>query len=171
MKNGKTILLVDHRIFLLRGIRVMLDLDLADLYGVTTKRLNEQVKRNRDRFPSDFMFQLNDKETSELVANCDRFNRLKHSSSNPHAFSEYGAIMLANILKSPTAIQASIQVVRAFARLRDLLNSHKDLAQKLASLERKYDSQFKMVFDAIRELMQPIKPNAITKVTGFVSGK
>lgn len=146
---------IERHIFVLRGERVMLDADLASLYGVTTKRLNEQVKRNRDRFPPDFMFQLTDEEKAEVVANCDHLARLKFSPVLPHAFTEHGAIMAANILNSPRAVQASIMVVRAFVRLRQMLASHADLARKLEALERKYDAQFKVVFDAIRELMEP----------------
>ena len=146
---------IEKIILLIRGQKVILDVDLAFLYGVPTKRLNEQVKRNEERFPEDFMFQLTEKEMEELVANCDRFKNLKHSTVLAHAFTEHGAIMLANVLKSPQAVHASIQVVRAFIRLREMLISHKDLAQKLAQMERRYDHQFKIVFDAIRELMAP----------------
>lgn len=98
----------------------MLDRDLAELYGVKTKRLNEQVKRNRDRFPDDFMFQLTKDERDKPVANCDRFKTLKHSTSFPYAFTEHGALMLANVIKSPTAIEMSIVVVRTFAKLREM---------------------------------------------------
>ena len=133
----------------------MLDIDLAVLYGVTTKRLNEQVKRNRDRFPEDFMFQLAEKEKAEVVANCDHLKMLKFSPHLPYAFTEHGAIMLATVLNSPVAVQASVQVVRAFVKLREMLASHKDLARKLDEMEKKYDAQFKIVFDAIRELMTP----------------
>lgn len=146
---------IEHAILLIRGTKVMLDVDLASLYGVPTKRLNEQVKRNHDRFPEDFMFELTKMERDELVANCDRFRNLKHSTALPRAFTEYGAIMLANVLKNPNAVQTSIQVVRAFVRLREMIVSHKHLALKLAQLEKKYDSQFKVVFEAIRQLMEP----------------
>jgi len=101
---------ISSRIFTLRGEQVMLDRDLAELYGVTTKRLNEQVKRNRERFPSDFMFQLDEKEKSELVAKCDRFKTLKHSTANPYAFTEQGIYMLASVLKSDTAVAVNIVV-------------------------------------------------------------
>ena len=146
---------IETRIFLIRNQRVMVDADLAEIYGVSTKRLNEQVKRNCDRFPEDFMFQLTEEEKVEVVANCDHLKNLKYSRSLPFAFTEYGALMLANILKSTQAVQASIQVVRAFIHLRELLSTHKALAKKLESLEEKYDTQFKVVFDAIRELMTP----------------
>ena len=132
----------------------MLDADLAELYGVTTKALNQAVKRNADRFPGDFMFRLNEAEKREVVTNCDHLSRLKFSPALPHAFTEHGAVMLANVLRSSVAVQASIQVVRAFVRLRELLAAHKGLARKLVALEKKYDRQFAVVFDAIRQLME-----------------
>jgi hypothetical protein len=143
----------------------MLDVDLARLYGVTTKRLNEQVKRNRDRFPEDFMFQLTSEEKAQVVAICDHLNRLKFSPVLPYAFTEHGAVMLATVLKSPIAVQAGIQVVRAFVRLREILSTHKHLARKLEELEKKYDSHFKVVFDAIRHLMAQPEPKE--KKIGF----
>ncbi len=146
---------VEQKILLIRGEKVLLDNDLAELYGVPTKRLNEQVRRNVERFPPDFMFQLTEKEMEELVANCDRFKNLKHSTVLAHALTRHGAIMLASVLKNPRAVQVSIGIVRAFVRLREILSTHKDLAQKLVQLEKRYDHQFKMVFDAIRELMAP----------------
>jgi hypothetical protein len=149
---------IERSILLLRGEKVMLDADLAALYGVSTKRLNEQVKRNRDRFPPDFMFQLTPEEKLEVVANCDHLARLRFSPVLPYAFTEHGAIMAANILNSPRATQVSIMVVRAFVRLRQMLASHADLARKLDALEKKYDAQFRVVFDAIRELMKPPAP-------------
>ena len=133
----------------------MLDSDLAEVYGVTTKRLNEQVKRNRERFPGDFMFQLTTEEKSEVVANCDHLKSLKYSPTLPYAFTEHGAIMLASVLNSVVAVRASLQVVRAFVRLREILATHKELARKLHELENKYDAQFRVVFDAIRQLMEP----------------
>lgn len=158
---------VEECILLIRGQKVMLDADLAKLYGVSTKRLNEQVKRNIERFPSDFMFQLTEKEKSDVVAICDHLKKLKYSHELPYAFTEHGAIMLANVINNKIAVQASIQVVRTFIRLRELLNTHKDLAQKLAQLEKRYDSQFKIVFDAIRELMTPLP--AKSKQIGFLA--
>src|SRR3974390_3316747 len=113
----------------------MLDSDLAELYGVETKRLNEQVRRNLNRFPSDFMFQLTETEKSEVVANCDHLARLKFSPHLPSAFTEHGALMLANVLNSKRAAQTSVQVVRAFVRLRQILASNAGLARKLAALE------------------------------------
>jgi hypothetical protein len=156
---------IENKILLIRGEKIMLDADLAALYGVTTKRLNEQVKRNVDRFPEDFMFQLTEKEKAEVVANCDHLKRLRFSPTLPYAFTEHGAIMLASVLNSPAAVQASIQVVRAFVKLRQMLSSNAELARKLNALEKKYDSQFKMVFDAIRQLMTP--PEKPKKKIGF----
>jgi hypothetical protein len=150
---------IERSILLIRGEKVMLDSDLAAIYGVTTKRLNEQVKRNLARFPADFMFQLTEVEKLEVVANCDHLARLKFSPHLPYAFTEHGALMLANVLNSERAAQTSVQVVRVFVRLRQLLSSNVELARKLESLEKKYDAQFKVVFDAIRQLMSPpVKP-------------
>ena len=158
---------VEQRILLIRGQKVMLDADLAQVYSVTTKRLLQQVHRNRERFPADFMFQLNAKEMNEVVANCNHLKQLKFSTVRARAFTEHGAVMLASVLNTPKAIYASIQVVRAFMRLRAFLAAHKQLARKLAALERKYDARFKDVFDKIRGLMQP--PVARRRI-GFVSG-
>jgi hypothetical protein len=155
-------------ILVIRGQKVMLDADLARLYGVSTKRLNEQVKRNRERFPSDFMFQLTEEEKTQVVADCDHLRRLKLSPVLPNAFTEHGAIMAASVLNTQRAVDMSVFVVRTFVRLRQMLASHADLARKLAALERKYDAQFKVVFDAIRQLMAPPKP-ALKRRIGFVT--
>jgi len=162
-RSGKTAVIVPlervtQSILMIRGQKVMLDADLAELYGVTTKRLNEQVKRNRARFPTDFMFQLTAEEKAEVVANCDHLARLKFSPALPAAFTEHGAIMAASVLNSARAVEMSIFVVRAFVRLRQMLASNVELARKLATLERKYDAQFRVVFEAIRELMTPPEP-------------
>jgi hypothetical protein len=146
---------IERSILLIRGEKVMLDSDLAELYGVETKRLNEQVRRNLGRFPSDFMFQLTETEKAEVVANCDHLARLKFSPHLPYAFTEHGALMLANVLNSEKAANTSVMVVRAFVKLRQMLASDAELARKLATLEQKYDAQFKVVFDAIRQLMSP----------------
>jgi hypothetical protein len=146
---------VDRSILVIRGQKVMLDADLAELYGVPTKALNQAVKRNADRFPADFMFQLTEEEKKQVVTICDHLKRLKYSPAPPFAFTEHGAVMLASVLNSPVAVQASIAVVRAFLRLRQLLATHGDLAKKVAVLERKYDAQFKVVFDAVKKLMAP----------------
>ena len=150
---------IENSILLIRGQKVILDNDLSRLYGVTTKRLNEQIKRNRKRFPGDFMFQLNFQEVKSL--------RSQFATSNigrggrrylPYAFTEHGAIMAANVLNSQRAIEVSVYVVRAFVKLRQMIASNKELAKRLDELEKKYDSQFKVVFDAIRELMTPVEP-------------
>lgn len=156
---------VENLILFVRGERVILDSDLANLYGVTTKRLNEQVKRNRERFPEDFMFKLTVVEKAEVVANCDHLKKLKFSPVLPFVFTELGAIMAANVLNSKTAVEASVQVVRAFIRLRRMLTSNAELSSKLNELENKYDAQFRVVFDAIRQLMMP--PERQRKPIGF----
>lgn len=157
---------IEQSILLIRGQKVMLDTDLAVLYGVTTKVLNQAVKRNERRFPPDFMFQLNKKEKNELVTNCDRFKRLKHSSALPRAFTEQGVAMLSTVLNSERAIEVNIEIMRAFIRLREMLASNVTLARKLAALEKKYDEEFKVVFDAIRALMTP-KADRSRKQIGF----
>ncbi len=156
---------VERLILMIRGERVLLDSDLAALYGVSTKRVNEQVRRNRARFPGDFMFQLTAEEKAEVVAKCDHLTRLKFSPTRPYAFTEQGVAMLSSVLNSPRAVKVNIEIMRAFVRLRQILSAHADLARKLDALERKYDSQFKVVFDAIRQLMTP--PAAKTKRIGF----
>jgi hypothetical protein len=136
----------------------MLDADLAQLYGVTTKRLNEQVKRNRGRFPVDFIFQLTAEEKAEVVAKCDHLAKLKFSPTLPHAFTEHGAIMAASVLNTSRAIEVSVYVVRTFIKLREVLASHKELAHKLAELERKletHDEAIRSLVGAIRQLMTP----------------
>jgi len=132
----------------------MLDSDLAALYGVTTSRLNEQVRRNAERFPSDFMFRLEALEVARLRSQIAISNEGRGGRRTPPlAFTEHGALMLASVLNSPTAVQASIHVVRAFVRLRALLASHVELARKIKELETRYDAQFKVVFEAIEEMM------------------
>ncbi len=147
---------IERRIYLIRGHKVMLDRDLAGIYGVSTARLNEQVKRNEARFPKDFMFQLSARENGILMS------QIATSSSDhgghrklPRVFTEHGAVMLASVLNSPMALRASVEVVRAFVKLREMIASHRDLARRLDELEKKYDAQFRVVFDAIRELMEP----------------
>lgn len=157
---------VDRMILLIRGQKVMLDADLAELYGVPTKRLNEQVKRNADRFPDDFMFRLTPEEKEEVVANCDHLRSLRFSPGAPNAFTEHGALMLASVLNSKRAVEVSVFVVRAFVRLREMLASHRELARKMAELERKsrgHDEQIQSLVRAIRQLMTPAdsKPKRI----------
>lgn len=146
---------IENKIFLIRGKKVMLDTDLARLYEVPTKRLNEQVKRNRRRFPEDFMFQLAMSERDELVANCDRLVKLKHSTSMPYAFTEQGVAMLSSVLNSERAINVNIQIMRTFTRLRELIFTHKDIQRKIEEMEKKYDQQFQVVFAAIKKLLEP----------------
>jgi hypothetical protein len=165
---------VERAILLIRGEKVILDADLAVLYGVSTKRLKEQVRRNRQRFPADFMFELTTDEQSVLGDQIGVSNlRSQIATSRSHggrrylsyAFTEHGALMAANVLSSERAVQASVEVVRAFVRLRQMLASNADLARKLEQLEKKYDHQFKVVFDAIRQLMIPPEPGR--KQIGF----
>jgi len=162
---------IEQRIFVVRGQRVMLDSDIAELYGVTTKRLNQQVGRNLERFPEDFMFQLTSKEF-EILRLQFATSSWRHGGrrSLPYAFTEHGAIMLASVLNSERAIEASVFVVRAFVKLRSLLSTHKEIAQKLAELERKltgHDEDIKTLFVAIRQLM--VQPDTKTKRIGFHS--
>ncbi len=162
---------IEQRILLIRGQKVMLDADLAALYGTTTKRLNERVKRNRDRFPQDFMFQLTKTEKAEVVAICDHLAKLKFSPVLPNAFTEHGAIMVASVLNTKRAIQASLFVVRAFVKLREMLATHKELAHKLAELEKKlqnHDESIRSLVVAIRQLMTPSEPEPPKRRIGFV---
>jgi hypothetical protein len=157
---------VEKAILLIRGEKVILDTDLAALYGVTTTRLNEQVRRNQDRFPGDFAFRLTKQEFTNLISQ-SATSSSQHGGRRklPLVFTEHGAIMAANVLNSKTAVQASVQVVRAFIRLRQMLASNAELARKLSEIERKYDAQFRVVFAAIRQLMTPPEPQR--KQIGF----
>ncbi|HIJ74116.1 MAG TPA: ORF6N domain-containing protein [Candidatus Hydrogenedentes bacterium] len=153
---------IERAIYLIRGQRVMLDADLAELYDVSTRRLNEQVKRNKDRFPVDFMFQLTKREAESLKSQIATSKPGRGGRRTlPYAFTEHGAIMAATVLNSPRAVEMSVSVVRAFVRLREMAMTRKDLARRLAALERKmleHDKQFAMVFEAIRGLMAEPKP-------------
>jgi len=150
---------IERRIFLVRGQKVMLDADLAELYRVPTKSLNLAVKRNADRFPEDFMFQLTDDEVVGLRFHFETSKRGRGGRRYaPYAFTEQGVAMLSSVLRSPRAVQVNIAIMRTFVRLREMLLSNAELARKLAALENKYDAQFKVVFDAIRELMLPPDP-------------
>ena len=154
---------IEHAIVLIRGHKVMLDADLAGLYGVPTKVFNQAVKRNIDRFPEDFMFQLTPEEFENLRLQCGASSlRSQFVTSSwggrryrPRAFTEQGVAMLSSVLRSPRAVQVNIEIMRAFVRLRQMLAEHKELARRLDELEEKYDAQFKGVFDAIRQLMAP----------------
>jgi len=156
---------IEKRILLLRGQKIMIDADLAILFGVSTKRLKEQVRRNIERFPSDFLFELTVEEKAVVVANCDHLKKLKFSPYLPYAFTEHGVLMLANVLNSQRAIKVSLQIVRTFVRLRQLLSSNIELARKLETLEKKYDEQFRVVFEAIRQLLIP--PEKPKRPIGF----
>jgi len=149
----------------LRGQAVILDADLASLYGVTVKRLNEQVKRNHKRFPEDFCFQLTLAEAERSRSQFATLKRGYNIKYLPYAFTEHGAIMAANVLRSERAEEMSVAVVRAFVRLRRMALSVESLARKVASLENKYDASFRAVFDAIRDLMEP--PDPPRKHIGF----
>ena len=148
---------IEKRILLLRGQKVMLSTNLAELYEVEPRVLVQAVKRNSERFPEDFMFQLNLQEVRNLKSQIV-ISSWGGKRSLPYAFTEQGVAMLSSVLNSKRAVQVNIEIMRAFVKLRELLSSHKDLALKLAEMEKKYDSQFKVVFDAIRELMSPIEP-------------
>lgn len=145
----------------------MLDADLAGLYGVTTKRLNEQVRRNRSRFPDDFMFQLTAEEVLSLRSQIATSKQGRGGRRYaPLVFTEQGIAMLSTVLNSERAIQVNIEIMRAFVRLQEMIATHRDLARKLETLEKKYDAQFKVVFDAIRELMTP--PESKKRKIGFL---
>jgi hypothetical protein len=159
-KKGRNLLPVsriENAIFLIRDNKVMLDQDLAAMYGVETRVLVQAVKRNLDRFPEDFMFQLSGDEFANLKS------QIVTSSwggrrTRPYAFTEQGVAMLSSVLRSKRAILVNIEIMRTFVRLRRILATHEELAHKLASLERRYDKQFKLIFDAIREIMTPKDP-------------
>jgi hypothetical protein len=174
---------IERAILLIRGHKVILDRDLADLYGVSTKRLNEQVRRNLRRFPEDFMFQLTAEEAAALRS---QFATLKQDTSGmrsqfataskrniryqPYAFTEQGVAMLSSVLHSDRAIEVNIAIMRAFVRLRELLATHKDLARKLEALEKKlgeHDEKFQIVFEAIRQLMAPPSDPETKRRIGF----
>ena len=160
---------IQQRILLIRGEKVIIDADLAEAYGVTTKALNQAIRRNADRFPPDFMFRLTKQEKEEVVTNCDHLQNLKFSPVNPRAFTEHGAIMAASVLNSPKAIEVSVFVVRAFVQLRGVISGHKELARKIAQLERKlgdHDEQIIVLMEAIKQLMNP-KPPPKKRRIGF----
>ena len=158
---------IAQRILLIRGHRVMLDRDLAKLYEVTTKRLNEQVRRNIKRFPPDFMFQLTPEEFTSLRSQNAtlKIGRGQHRKYLPYAFTEQGVAMLSGVLNSERAIDVNVAIMRAFVKLREFAMTHKELSRKLNAMEKKYDTQFKVVFDAIRQLMTP--PESKRRKIGF----
>ena len=158
---------VRRSILLIRGEKVMLDADLAELYGVETKYLVRAVKRNVERFPRDFMFQLTTPEFSNLRSQTGTSSSWGGRRYAPYAFTEQGVAMLSSVLRSKRAVMVNVQIMRTFVQLRRMLESHAELARKLAALERKYDHQFKVVFDAIRQLMEP--PRKKRRPIGFLT--
>ncbi len=184
---------IDRRVMLIRGQKVLLDADLAELYGVETRALNQAVQRNLDRFPADFMFQLTQREMDAFLRSqtvtSNGGNRDESETAGvlprsqivmskrertaggrrylPYAFTEQGVAMLSSVLRSKRAVAVNIEIMRAFVRLRQMIASHADLARKLATLEKKYDQQFKAVFEAIRELMAPPEEDVPEKEMGF----
>ena len=158
---------IEKAIHLIRGERVMLDRDLAEMYGVPTKVFNQAVKRHKERFPSDFMFQLTKEEavSIRLRSQSVTLKRGQHLKYRPHAFTEHGILMLSSVLNSQRAVQVNIEIMRTFVNLRRMLTGNVELAGKLKELESKYDRQFKVVFDAIRRLMSP--PPPARKPIGF----
>ena len=156
--------IIEKRIFMVRNHRVMIDRDLAEMYEVETKMLNRAVKRNIERFPKDFMFQLTEKELSNLRFH---FGTSKRGGRRylPYVFTEQGVAMLSSVLRSKRAIQVNIAIMRAFVKLRQFAISHAELAKKIKALEKKYDAQFRVVFEAIRQLMTP--PDKPKRKIGF----
>jgi len=151
---------IERTIYLIRGEKVMLDRDLAELYEVQTKALNQAVRRNSNRFPDDFMFQLSEKEVADLNRSQFVTGSEKHRDPRfrPYAFTEHGVAMLSTVLRSKRAIIVNIEIMRAFVKLRQMLASNAELSRRFDELESKYDKQFKVVFDAIRQLMAPPDP-------------
>jgi hypothetical protein len=162
--------MIERHIYFIRGQKVLLDTDLAELYGVPTYRLNEQVKRNRNRFPDDFMFQLKAKEGNSLTSQIAMSNAGRGGRrTRPYVFTEQGVAMLSSVLNSERAVQVNIAIMRAFVKLREVIATHKELAQKSEALECKFqehDSQIEEVFDAIRQLLEP-KPVPLGRRIGF----
>jgi hypothetical protein len=156
---------IEKAILLIRGQKVMLDRDLAELYGVTTGNLNKAVRRNLDRFPPDFMIQLKKEEYESLRFQFGILKKGRHSKYLPYAFTEQGVAMLSSVLRSKRAVHVNIEIMRAFVRLRQILAAHKELELKLEEMEMKYDEQFQVVFEAIRQLMTP--PDPPRKRIGF----
>jgi len=162
MSKSKALIVPDEvvvsKILWIREKKVMIDKDIAELYNITTKRLNEQVKRNIKRFPEDFMFQLTDEEKSKVVANCDHLKTLKYSPNLPYAFTEHGAVMLASVLNSERAIEVNIQIIRVFNQMREALLNYKNVLLKLEQLERntlQNTEDIQVVFNYIKQLIMP----------------
>jgi ORF6N domain len=161
---------IERSILLIRGQKVLLDADLADLYGVTTRVLVQAVRRNLDRFPADFMFQLTREEFALLRSQTVISSQWGGRRYAPYAFTEQGVAMLSSVLRSRRAIEVNIEIMRAFVRLREMLASHKELARRLDELEAKYDEQFRVIFDAIRQLMLPLTEPQKKRRIGFRLG-
>jgi hypothetical protein len=153
MSNLVPLDLIERRIFFFRGEKVMIDRHLAELYGVETRVLNQAVKRNSKRFPIEFMFQLNREERDEVITICDDLGPLRFARTMPFAFTEHGVAMLSSVLNSDRAIQVNVEIIKAFVKLRKILATHADLKRKIEEMEAKYDEQFQIVFEAIRQLL------------------
>jgi hypothetical protein len=152
---------IENKILLIRGQKVIIDADLAEFYGVSTKRLNEQVKRNKNRFPEDFMFQLSIEKKSEVVANCDHLEGLKYSRTLPYVFTEHGSIMAASVLNTQRAIEVSVFIVRAFVKVRKTIQDQKELQHKIAIIERRltdHDGQIIELIELIKQMLDPDPP-------------
>ncbi len=149
--------MIENKISLIRGKKVLIDRDMADLYGVETKTLNQTVKRNIERFPEDFMFQLTAEEAQSLRSQIVTLKPGKHLKYLPYAFSEHGILMLSSVLNSRKAILVNIEIMRTSTKLRTMLAEHVELRRKIDGMEKKYDYQFKMVFDTIKKLLNPPK--------------
>jgi len=160
--------IIENKIFIFRGQKVMIDKDLAQLYEVDTKRLNEAVKRNCDRFPDGFMFKLNEDEVKELVANCDRFKTLKHSTSLPYAFTDYGVAMLSSVLRSKKAVAVNIQIIQTFIKLKEFTLLKDGLSQRVGELEKYFanyaidnDEQIEKINETLNYLIDITKPSNV----------
>ncbi|MFC1595793.1 ORF6N domain-containing protein [Candidatus Margulisiibacteriota bacterium] len=157
------------KIIMIRGKKVMLDRDLSTLYGVTTGNLNKAVKRNIDRFPEDFMFQLSKDELDRLIFQSGRSNQRGGIRKRPHVFTEQGIAMLSSVLNSKQAIDVNIQIIRTFTKLREMLSNYEDLKQKIEHIEKTYDKQFRVVFEAIRHMIE--QPKKSDQEIGFKPNK
>jgi len=167
MKALVPIEVIERKILFINGQKVLLDSDLAALYGATTKRLNEQVSRNLKRFPADFMYRLSQEEFESLKSHFATSSSWGGRRTRPYVFTEQGIAMLSSVLNSDRAIEVNIQIMRTFVKLREMMSSHKDLARKLSALEKKYDGQFQIVFEAIKQLIEvEEKPK---KKIGFIA--
>lgn len=160
---------IQQRILLIRGEKVIIDVDLADFYGVPTGRFNEQIKRNLERFPSDFMFRLTNNEKKELMARCDHLRKLKYTRAMPHAFTEHGALMVASVLNTPRAVEMSVFVVRAFVAMRRTIAEHRQLSERLDELEKQLAVHGESIMELFKTIKQLMAPDAVpeTRRIGF----